>query len=695
MEDHRPYTSTNTGAIPMGSPSDVVSGFRIMLPGLGYFGGLVKRYFLMCCLISVPLLVLGFMALRLYKPEYKSVSNSIYDNRTAMYEATNNAQREYPANSQLGASVMAYMMDDDFFVELGERLGLFKKDELSEPSVLMRLVTFVKVNLLGEPKQSPDEIVRQLKLAVAHKLQQDVSGQFNPTLFTLTIEAKGSTPGEAQKLSRMVMDLVVEKLYMMELDRIQRSIADLESYFRTEASNLSKEGDAGAAVVPTARGIANQASIELSEPEKNRLVIEAQRLNKKLQEAKEAYQQIYKAKMEQKLSLEAELNRMQTHMKPNHPLVMAKADELTHVLDGQEIVVSKQQVDDLATHFRRIQLRLQSAGILIGDNSVLDGTRDSSSYYAALGTRIQQLRAEKISLRNQLETPGVRTRFRLVEDASFPTKTSNSKKKLLLIAAVPGLSLFIAILAIIFCELFSAYPRDTWKIVNALQLPLLGEMRLSRIRKVRNFNLDTILEMKQALAANGRHNLRMSDAYVAYREWNTQLKQIAAGKVILLQPLGAMRLPLPFLQNLLNVFAADFSQKVLLIDFNRKEPGIPASIKGRDIYSLIEHKTRLEEILVHRDDKVLFDRIAVRDDLPPTAIRAEFLKRLFELLLKKYNTIFLYGLDSGHFLENNLIAQTVTDCFAIVRAREISYNAISLARKNLVKDRLHGFFLIR
>jgi hypothetical protein len=162
----------------------------------------------------------------------------------------------------------------------------------------------------------------------------------------------------------------------------------------------------------------------------------------------------------------------------------------------------------------------------------------------------------------------------------------------------------------------------------------------------------------------------------------------------MLHPLDTMDLSFPFIQNLINVFAADYSQKVLFIDFNRKEPALDATTKGRDIYSLIEHKIRLEDLILHRDDKILFDRIAARDDLPPTAIRGEFLKRLFDLLLKKYHYIFVYGLDTQHFMENNLIVQAVTDCFGFVRAKEVSYASLELADRNTEKDKMHGLFVV-
>ena len=678
------------------SPQEGVASFRIMMPGPGYFGGLLKRYFFASILTMIPIIVLGFAGARLYKNEYQSLTRSIYDNRIAMYEPATINLREYPAFSQIGADVAAYLADDDFFVELSERMDIFTREEQkSSIDPLGWLVNGIKVHLLGEPAPSLQERQKRQKLAVARKLQNDVDGQFSPTLLSLTIAARADTPEKAQKLAGAVMDLMIENLYRKELDRIKRTIADLESYFKTEARNLTK-GDDSMAVVPSARGIATAASIELSEAEKNSLIGQAQRLGKKVQEAKDAYQQIYKTKIEQKLALEAEINRLQTHMKPTHPMVISRLEELKHVLESREIAKAKQDVDELSGQLRRIQLKLQSAGIFVGDNGVMDTAsgHDGNTFYATLGTRIQALNAERISLQNQLDNPAVRNRYRLVEEASLPTKASNENKKWLVILAVPGLAIAITLLMILLCELFSAYPRDTWKIVNALKLPLLGEIKLASVRSLPQLDLEAIIEMKQALGTKGRKNLKLGRVFLAYRELITKMKQSITGRVVMLQPLDTMDFSLPFIQNLMNVFAADFSQKVLFIDFNRKEPGVAATTKGRDIYSLIEHKIRLEDLIVHRDDEALFDRIAARDDLPPTAIRAEFLDRLFDLLLKKYNYIFLYGLDTQHFLENNLIAQTVTDCFALVRAGELTYRAISLADKNVEKGKFHGLFVI-
>ena len=684
MEENLHSVELKNEMLPL---SDNVSEFRIMLPGPKYLLALFKRYFFACLLAMIPVIVLGFAGVRLYKNVYQSVTRVIYDNRFSMYDSQ--TVRDYPASSQMTVDVAAYLTDDDFFLELAKKFDQSGENELeAPPSALKRFLSFIK----AEPLPTEEQARARRQIEFARDLQQDVMGEFNSQLLTLTVFAKSYAPDEARKLAGATMDLLLEKLYKRELDRIGRTIADLESYFRAEAQNLAS-GDNPLADVPK---FSKGQVVELSEQEKNELIAGLQHTGKKLIEAKEAYQMVNKSKMDQKLLLESELNRLQTHMKPTHPLVISKVEELKHIMDSREVVIAKEEVDLLSREYRRVQLRLQSAGIFAGDNTLFDtsSTRDANTYYQSMGKRIQELRAEKISLQNQLDNPAQRNRFRVIEEPSIPVKASNSKKKLVLVLAIPALAFAMAILTIIFCELFSSYPRDTWKIVNSAKQPLLGEVSLPRISRIAELDLATIIEMKRALTMKGRKNNKIAQVYLAYRTLITRIKQRSVGRVVMLHPLDTMDLSFPFIQNLINVFAADYSQKVLFIDFNRKEPALDATTRGRDIYSLIEHKIRLEDLILHRDDKILFDRIAARDDLPPTAIRGEFLQRLFDLLLKKYHYIFVYGLDSQHFMENNLIVQAVTDCFSFVRAKEVSYASLELADRNTEKDKMHGLFVV-
>jgi hypothetical protein len=389
---------------------------------------------------------------------------------------------------------------------------------------------------------------------------------------------------------------------------------------------------------------------------------------------------------ERRLAIEHQIAELQQRYGPFHPSIKALQQQITTL--GS---TSKQR--EISSDMSRLQDRLiayEAEAAAMGLTDTVSDSEAVDKVVQRLTNRLNRYQLELIRLKHQQRNPEQRVRLSMSE-ATMPTgPVSSKRRKMALILAGLGLGLILA--TVLAREVLGGRARDAWTASWILKRPCHASL-VRADQAASPLDLELIRSMRGKLL-DARPASRRDKFFVKLRRFAHWLHHEPGGGVLLLVKSGDHPRCSRVLHNIINVYGCDYSKKVLVVDFDGRDP-IEANAlgSGPTVVDFLVGRAPWKVARLARDGRRGYDLL--RAPAPAGEHLTEILasKKLGELVqaaTRLYDRVILVGLGPGQFVENGLLLSQASSYLIVVESPKTTFRHLSQLVAYLGRDKLRG-----
>ncbi len=663
---------------------------RTLLPDWAYFRRVISRQRRFVITLAILVIILASFLSLSQKNVYSSSVSAVFDPRDSseVYARYPN----YPSFAQLSHRFYTQFQDREFLEELAAITGVFDAvesehhdDPVWKKIILERAEKYLPKSWLDRPEAkttlSPHE-----RTAIIDLLRQQMETQSNDKNLLLTLVAYAQTPDEAQRLAAMAMDLFIKKELEREADRVTILHDVFSEYalgnFRPDTTETSRERNGGERKTG-------------GSSEEMRLKHEEADLLDKIQMIKSEVGDAFRQRGTRRAELEAQLNSLTTRLQPSHPLVIAKQDELARFAANDDTQALRSRLNAIRETLAKNRAEQRRLGIIVSPTedvsiAVPAAQSNNGQFMPGLSDRLGELSLEKLNISRQANSPSMRTRLRLMDEASFnPTPYKNNKKALAIGFVTFGLFLVFGFGAL--REYASPLARDGWRIV--------GQTGMTPLGVISKKNVTTHPRVSPELADEWRRDNEhgfLSD----YEQVCYAMRHMCAGNTVLFVPVGEESSTALFAHNLANVFATESVGPVLVMDFDHHHSIAAATEEFLGDHNLPHYllkQARWDDVCKSRHENRAYELVPAPDQYTSRVARAyhsPILGKLFLVLSRRYQTVLTRGMSGPQTIENATLQKYASDTILVIDAQNSTYTDLNDVLGTLDARKIRGFVLL-
>lgn len=664
---------------------------RNLLPDGSYLRRVVVRQRRFVLTLMILVVACAFMLSLSQKNIYSSSVSAVFDPRDSseVYARYPN----YPTFAQLSHRFYSQFQDREFLGELATITGVFDAIESKrQDSPAWKVFLREKLDKhLPKSWKKPMEEKTTLSMydraAIIDVLRQQMETQSNDKNLLLTLVAYGETAEDAQRLAAMAMDLFIKRELEREADRVTILHDVFSEYvlgnFRPDTTETREKRSTG-----------DHKNVNVSE--EMRLKHEEADLLDKIQMIKTEVSDAFRQRGTRRAELEAQLNSLSTRLQPSHPLVIAKQEELMRFTSNDDTQPLRARLNAVRQALSKNRSEQRRLGIVVSAREELSPIVNASTsantgqFMPVLSDRLGELSLEKLNISRQANSPSMRTRLRLMDEASLnPLPYKNNKRALAISFVTLGLFVVFGLGAL--REFASPLARDGWRIAGQTSMTSLGEISWE--------NRVTYPRVSPELADEWRRDNEHN--YLAeYEQICHALRHACLGNTVLFVPVGEDSATASFAHNLANVFATESIGPILLMDFDHHHSVAAATEEFLGDHSIPHYllkQARWDDVCKSRHASRAYELVPAPDQYTSRVARAyhsPILAKLFVVLSRRYQTVLSRGMSGPQMIENATLQKYTSDTILVVDAEKSTYADLKRLIDTLDQRKVRGFVLL-
>lgn len=648
---------------------------KTVLPDRGYFTKVIKRQWWFGSLIFGIVVFVSIPVAFTTKNVYTSKVITTFDDKSKI----NLSPQERRSDSIFGnieASFQMYFSNPEFIYEVAEAAQV---DKMKGEGILSSIF-----NLL----RSKDSSDAAKKAATIEWLKKKLTLSVQPgtNIFGLTTSLE--TPEDAQNLAAQAMEMFIQKELQTALQKI-----DVKLDFLKQSLLSGRAAAEGAKGAELSGEDAKEKSLTLRQKEAELL--------DKIKALESDMSDINKQRVQRRVFLETEFDRLQSKLQPNHPDLIAKKQELDSLKDSlrhdEKMVL---ELKDLRHQLWQIRTQMLYLGLgqdATGTTGVSLEEKLETDRIMSLTQRIEELELEKGNIERQIREPELRGILRVTTPATFDPKPAVNKKQRVLFGSV-ALGFALALFLILWRELRTPLARDDWRVFLKTGKPVLAQISKTSLQAFDRITPDIAGKMREQLgSAKGKDQIA-TKTLLAYRRLELVLRQDGFNRSLLFLNSGPRDQTSSYFYSFANVAATDIEGGILVVDLNRIDPLIKGVIsRDHDICDVLQGKTSWKEVVVKKVDMRAFDLIPPPKDLVGErgqSFKVQTLKNLFSECANNYKLVLVRGMPESYFIENAVLADAVEDVILFVDGLNTTYHEMNRSLIHLGSDKIKGLVLI-
>lgn len=611
-------------------------------------------------------------------------ATKVYESSVILrFDPSDSFQVETRSSEAVFIEVMQYLgreLDDQtFLTELSEKF----------PASIAEYPAFVLSNkypelqilrwFISAPQKDPDTEKRGKYLRSRLNMSADTAVRGN-TLIRIT--ATGPTIEDAQKLAIVTSNLLAEKFYKKEIERIAVGVKAITDFIGNEKVRKLVEE-------------ARKESLDMPEilgPKKNSLDA-LKEIKARQQATKSRIREIneeMRTTIARRSQLEASLGELARKYGPFHPERKAVESEIAEMK-------GKDGITNLSKELRDLEAKLADAEADADSIVAAEETEErADKMILRIFGRLDRLKLEQQKLEEQVAKPDQRTRLAQIGSPSTPLAGSSKRLQIAIIslAAVLGGGFVLTIAR----EITRKIAIDKWRIDWILNLPCIVRILEKSLDKVPIFEKKTIQNFKQKVSKN-QHKDEEIEAFLAYRSLGLWVKNESKGQVLLFLRGSNNNQNINFVNRFASVYSRDYAGKYLVIDMNgTTSPEFSSQEdRGNLLLEIILQKRSIESIFskpnIDRGFDVLVSSQGMDNRLSEVISSAKFAE--FMMAARRiYHKIFIVGLGPESFIENDALRARATDTVVLVDTKATTLESLKNICTKIGRQHMNGYVLI-
>ena len=498
----------------------------------------------------------------------------------------------------------------------------------------------------------------------------------------IRVTANGPTLEDAQKLLSETVNLLSEKFYTREVERVAVGVRAISDFLNNEKVKILVEN-------------ARKESLDL--PESLRMQKNSAQALKEVR----TRQQMTRSRIREindeirttiarRAQLEASYAELSRRYGPFHPERKAVESEIAEMR-------GKDGMARLSQELRNLEAQLVDAEADADSIAAAEETEErADKMILRVYGRLDRLKLEQQKLEEQVTKKDQRTRLAQIGEPSTPLSAESKRAKIAMIGGIGSLGLGV-ILAII-REILRKKASDKWRIDWILNAPCLLRMREKKVANIDAYDKKLIQSLRQKIPTVKKIDDSL-EVYLDYRALGLWVKNATKGQVVLFVRSGQNPIGVDFIYRFAGVYSKDYAGKYLVLDMNASDGGVSYGQEERPniLLELILQKTTFQEALSKQNSERGYDLLVANHNLEMRLSEVISSVKFAEFMMaarRIYHKIFLIGLGSDNFVENSILLARSSDCVAIVDTRTTTLKRLKNIRKNIEKDNLSGYALL-
>ncbi len=532
---------------------------------------------------------------------------------------------------------------------------------------------------ISAPQKEPDTEKRGKYLRSRLNLSADSAVRGN-TLMRIT--ANGPTIEDAQKLATIASNLLAEKFYKKEIERVAIGVKSITDFISNDKVRKLVEN-------------ARKESIDMPEilGQKKNSLDALKEIRARQQSSKSRIREIneeMRATIARRAQLEASLAELARKYGPFHPERKAVESEITD-LKG------KDGTSNLSKELRNLEAQLADAEADADSIVAAEETEErADKMILKIFGRLDRLKLEQQKLEEQVSKPDQRTRLAQIGAPSTPLTGSSKRLQIAVVsmAAVLGGGFVLTIIR----ETTRKIAIDKWRIDWILNLPCIVRIHEKYIEKLNFFEKKTIQHLKQKVSKNNRKDAEI-DAFLAYRSLGLWVKNEAKGQVLLFLRGSQNPKNINFVNQFASVYSRDYAGKYLVLDMNGAigQEGMIQDDRGNLLLEIILQKRTLESANSRQNIDRGFDLLLASQGMEHRLSEVISSAKFAEFMMSArriYHKIFIIGLAAESFIENDALRARASDAVVLVDTKVTTIDSLGKICTNIGREHINGYVLI-
>jgi hypothetical protein len=392
------------------------------------------------------------------------------------------------------------------------------------------------------------------------------------------------------------------------------------------------------------------------------------------------------ADRERRLTIEHQISELQQRYGPFHPSIKALQQQI-----GTFGSTSKQrEISSEMSHLQDRLIAYEAEAAAMGLTDTATDAEAVDKVVQRLTNRLNRYQLEVIRLKHQQRNPEQRVRLSMSE-ATMPTgPVAPKRRKVALMLAGVGLGLIVV--AVLAREVLGGRARDAWTASWILKRPCHASLARAD-HAAEPLDLELIRSMRGKLL-DARPSSKRDKCFVKLRRFAHWLHHEPGGGVLLVVKSGDRPRCSRVLHNIVNVYGCDYSKKILVVDFDGRDPmDASAFSSGATVVDFLAGRAPWKVARLARDGRRGYDLL--RAPAPAGGQLTEILasRKLGELVkaaTRLYDRVILVGLGPGQFIENGLLLSQSSGYLIVVESPQTTFRHLNQLVAYLGRDKLRG-----